>query len=426
MQAGAEIEDFAPRPTLWGVSILKGLSPLVSVVALFQNRSFTGLLLANMIFGMAFPVQLILGGLAGLMLAPDPALATLPSSIQTLAGMVAAAPLSLLMGRFGRRAGFAMGGLLTCLGALGAVLALSSQSFALLCAAHFLMGAGWAAFQFFRFAAGEAVAEPWRPVAISLMLSALLVAALVGPEVFILAKDMLAPLPFAGAYGATGGIALLGLLPLLIVRLPRPRRGAAAGPSGRFAALAALRRPAVRNAVGIAAISQGVMVFLMIPTPIAMVGCGFAAETASDVVRWHIVAMFAPSFFTGFLIKRFGAQTIAVTGLVILLGAALGASLGLSAIHFYGALIALGLGWNFGFIGATTLLDSALSQEEKAAVQGANDTIIALVSTLCAFASGLVVANLGWAMLALISAGLVTLALVSFLAARRRPAGIRL
>ncbi|WP_424969313.1 MFS transporter [Dinoroseobacter sp. S76] len=398
----------------------------MSVFALFQNRSFAGLLLANTIFGMAFPVQLILGGLAGLMLAPDPALATLPSSIQTLAGMVAAAPLSLLMGRFGRRVGFAVGGLLTFVGAVGAVLALSSQNFALLCAAHFLMGAGWAAFQFFRFAAGEAVAEPWRPVAISLMLSALLVAALVGPEVFIRAKDALAPLPFAGAYGATGVIALLGLLPLLAVRLPRPpRRSASAptsAPTGRFAALAALRRPAVRNAVGIAAISQGVMVFLMIPTPIAMVGCGFAAETASDVVRWHIVAMFAPSFVTGFLIKRFGAHTIAVTGLIIILGAALGATLGLSAMHFYGALIALGLGWNFGFIGATTLLDAALSEEEKAAVQGANDTIIALVSTLCAFASGLVVSQLGWAVLALISAGLVALALVYFLAARGRAA----
>ncbi|MEX0309578.1 MAG: MFS transporter, partial [Tateyamaria sp.] len=169
--------------------------------------------------------------------------------------------------------------------------------------------------------------------------------------------------------------------------------------------------PVIRRAIGIAAVSQGVMVFLMIPTPIAMVGCGFSEATASDVVRWHIVAMFAPSFFTGFLIKRFGAQTVANAGLVIIIVAAIGAATGLSAAHFYGALIVLGLGWNFGFIGATTMLDAAVAPEEKAAVQGANDTIIALVSTICAFSAGVVLSSLGWAVLALISGGIVLVAL---------------
>ncbi|MEM9477679.1 MAG: MFS transporter, partial [Pseudomonadota bacterium] len=130
---------------------------------------------------------------------------------------------------------------------------------------------------------------------------------------------------------------------------------------------------------------------------------------ASDVVRWHIVAMFAPSFFTGFLIKRFGAQTIAMIGLAIIIAAAAAAAMGISAAHFYGALIVLGIGWNFGFIGATTMLDAALPEGEKAAVQGANDTIIALVSTICAFAAGLVISSLGWAVLAMISGGVVLL-----------------
>ncbi|MGZ2257045.1 MFS transporter [Roseobacter sp. A03A-229] len=391
----------------------------MSVASILQNRNFAGLLLANTIFGAAFPIQLILGGLAGLMLAPSPTLATLPSSVQTLAGMIAAAPFSLLMGRMGRRAGFALGGLMTLLGAVAATQALYAQNFALLCAAHFLMGAGWASFQYFRFAAGEVVATVWRPVAISLMLSSLLVAAVVGPQVFIAAKDALAPIPFAGAYAATGLIALLGLVPLAAVRMPRPQRPATATSPRWAAARAALQRRPVRRAIGIAAVSQGVMVFLMIPTPIAMVGCGFSEATASDVVRWHIVAMFAPSFATGFLIKRFGAQKIAMGGLAMIIAAALSAALGLSALHFYGALIVLGVGWNFGFIGATTMLDAAVPEAEKAAVQGANDTIIALVSTLCAFAAGVVVSSLGWAVLALISAGIVLLALATLAMGRR-------
>lgn len=385
----------------------------MSVVSILQKRDFASLLLANTILGAAFPVQLILGGLAGLMLAPSPALATLPSSVQTLAGMMAAAPFSLLMGRFGRRAGFALGGLMTLVGAVLATQALISQNFTLLCAAHFLMGAGWASFQYFRFAAGEVVEPNWRPVAISLMLSSLLIAALVGPQVFIAAKDLFAPIPFAGAYAATGLIAMLGLVPLAFVGMPRPKRNPTVDTTKRFAALAALRRPAIRQAIGIAAVSQGVMVFLMIPTPIAMVGCGFSEDTASDVVRWHIVAMFAPSFFTGFLIKRFGARRIATTGLVIIIAAAGAAALGLSAMHFYGSLIILGVGWNFGFIGGTTMLDAAVSEHEKAAVQGANDTIIALVSTVCAFAAGFVVSNVGWAVLAVISGGIVLIALAA-------------
>lgn len=390
----------------------------MSAASILRNRNFAGLLLANTILGAAFPIQLILGGLAGLALAPSPTLATLPSSVQTMAGMVAAAPFSLLMARMGRPAGFAIGGLMTLAGAVTAIQALYSQNFALLCAAHFLMGAGWASFQYFRFAAGEVVDTNWRPVAISLMLSSLLISAVAGPQVFIAAKDALAPIPFAGAYAATGLVAVLGLVPLTAVRMPRSKQGVTAEPKGRFSALTALRRRSIRRSVGIAAVSQGVMVFLMIPTPIAMVDCGFSEDTASDVVRWHIVAMFAPSFFTGFLIKRFGAQNIAMYGLVMIIAAAVAAALGLSAMNFYGSLIVLGIGWNFGFIGATTMLDAAVSEAEKAAVQGANDTIIALVSTLCAFIAGVVVSSLGWAVLALISGGVVVLTLATLIADR--------
>ncbi|MEM7718574.1 MAG: MFS transporter [Pseudomonadota bacterium] len=385
----------------------------MSVTSILKNRNFIGLLLANTVLASAFPIQLILGGLTGLMLAPSPGLATLPSSVQTLAALLAAAPISLLMGRMGRRAGFVLGAVLTLTGAVIAVQALYAQSFILLCLAHFVMGAGWAAFQYFRFAAGEVVAASWRPVAISLMLTSGLVAAIVGPQVFIVAKDALAPVPFAGAYAALALLSALGIAPLALVRMPTPEATTHAEGAPHFSVLAALHRRPIRRAILLAAASQGIMVFLMIPTPIAMIECGFTEDTASDVIRWHIVAMFAPSFFTGFLIQRFGAQTIATSGLVTLIAAAAAASMGLSAPHFYGSLIVLGIGWNFGFIGATTLLAESVPDEEKAAVQGTNDTIIALVSTICAFAAGFVVSSLGWAFLALVSGGLVVFVLVA-------------
>ncbi|MEM6595935.1 MAG: MFS transporter [Pseudomonadota bacterium] len=382
------------------------------MIRILRNRNFACLFCANALLGTAFPIQLILGGLAGLMLAPSPALATLPAAVQTLAGLLSAAPFSLLMGRFGRRTGFALGAVVTFVGGVLAIQALAHEQFALLCAAHFLMGSGWAAFQYFRFAAGEAVAPALRPVAISLMLSALLFAALLGPQLFILTRDALAPFPLAGAYAASGAVAVLGLLPLAFLRMARPERSLPAPVSAPQGRLAALRRPEVRQAIGIAAVAQGLMVFLMVPTPIAMIACGFSDTMASDVVRWHIVAMFAPSFVTGALIQRFGARAVALSGMSLIAVAALSASLGLTAAHFYGALIVLGLGWNLGFIGATALLEEALSEDEKAAVQGANDTIIALVSTIGAFASGAVMSGFGWAALAVISMGLALLAVL--------------
>ncbi|WP_269367210.1 MFS transporter [Sulfitobacter sp. G21635-S1] len=389
-----------------------------------RNGNFIGLLMANTILGFAMPMLLILGGLTGLHLSPNAALVTLPASVQTLAGMLAAAPFSLLMGRFGRRIGFAAGGVLALAGtALGAS-ALVSGNFVLLCLAHFILGAALSSFQYFRFAAAEVVSPEWQPVAISLMLTSGLVAAIGGPQVFIMAKDALAPIPLAGAYVALAVVILVGMVPLALVRIPRaPAAGRVAG-AKRFASLAVLRRGPVRRAIGIAAISQGVMIFMMIPTPLAMLGCGFTEAVAGDVIRWHVVAMFAPSFVTGFLIKWFGKERIAVAGLVILAIAAVGAAAGLSSAHFYGSLILLGVGWNFGFIGATSMLATAVTDGEKAAVQGLNDTLIALVSTICAFAAGLVVTGFGWAVVAIVSMLIVLPAIAVLMLGKAEPATV--
>lgn len=394
------------------------------VARLNRNGNFIGLLMANTVLGFAMPMLLILGGLTGLHLSPTAALVTLPASVQTLAGMLAAAPFSLLMGRFGRRIGFAMGGLLALVGTVIGASALITGSFVLLCLAHFILGAALSSFQYFRFAAAEVVSPEWQPVAISLMLTSGLVAAIGGPQIFIMAKDALAPIPLAGAYVALAAVIVVGMVPLALVRIPTATGASRFAGARRFASLAVLRRGPVRRAIGIAAISQGVMIFMMIPTPLAMLGCGFTEAVAGDVIRWHVVAMFAPSFVTGFLIKWFGKERIAVSGLVILLIAAIGAAAGLSSAHFYGSLILLGIGWNFGFIGATSMLAAAVTETEKSAVQGLNDTLIALVSTICAFAAGLVVTGFGWAVVALVSMLIVLAAIAVLLLGRTEPAAI--
>lgn len=368
-----------------------------------RNGSYIGLLVANTILGSAMPMMIILGGLAGLMLAPSTALATIPASLSTLAGLFAAAPFSLLMGKRGRKTGFVAGAVCAIVGALIGVWALFADSFLLLCIAHLALGAALACYQFFRFAAAEVVSADWQPVAISLILTSGLIAAFVGPQVFIIAKDALAPIPLAGAYGALAIVSCIGLIPLALTQLPLPKVAPPQTLAQRFAALSVLKRKSVRTAVGLGAVSQGIMVFLMVPTPLAMIECGFSEAVAGDVIRWHVVAMFAPSFFTGFLIKRFGVQPIAMVGLLLLIVASLAALSGLSSAHFYGSLILLGVGWNFGFIGATTMLASAVNDAEKSLVQGANDTVIALVSTVCAFAAGAIIAGFGWAVLACVS-----------------------
>lgn len=391
----------------------------MSVASLARNGNLIGLLVADAILASSMPILIILGGLAGLMLAPTTALATLPASLQTLAWLFAAAPFSLLMGKLGRKAGFIVGATLTIAGALVGTWALISGSFFLLCAAHLVLGIGLTSHQYFRFAAAEVVSKEWRPVAISLVLTSGLIAAFGGPQIFIMTKDILAPVPLAGGYAAIAGISLVGILPLLALRIPAPSIAVRAPTTSRFASLAVLRRSAVRKAVLIGAISQGAMMFMMVPTTLAMIGCGYSEDVAGDVIRWHVVAMFAPSFFTGFLIKRFGATPVVTVGLGLLaLAAVMGAS-GLSASNFYGALALLGAGWNFSYIGATDMLAEAVTDGEKSVAQGVNDTMIALVSTICAFASGAVIAGLGWIVLSAITLVFVMLSLAVLFLDRR-------
>lgn len=217
--------------------------------------------------------------------------------------------------------------------------------------------------------------------------------------------------PLAGAYAAISALTVIGLLPLAFVRFTAPTKPSAEVSAKQATALAVLRRGPVLSAVIVGAVSQAIMVLLMASTPVAMIGHGFDEAATGDVIRWHVVAMFAPSFFTGFLIKRFGTTPVVALGLLLLATSAAVAASGLTPHHFYGSLVLLGIGWNFGFIGATNMLAKAIAPEERSLVQGANDTIIALASTVCAFVGGAIVAGYGWTVLSLAAVPILLIAL---------------
>ena len=380
--------------------------------------NFILIVLGNAILGAPMPMLIILGGLAGILTAPLDELATLPVSVQMLAGLLTAAPMSLFMGRFGRKNGFLLGAALAAVGGVLGTGGLVYESFTLLCIAHGFLGAALVCFAYFRFAAAEVAAESWRPTAISITLGSGLIAAVLGPEIFVQTRDLFAPISLAGSYLAISGIALIGCLPLLFLSLPPVQRARADQGRPKTAAFKILGRRRVLVAVLSGAISQGVMVLMMTPTPLAMIGCGFSEVEASDVIMWHVIAMFAPSFFTGFLISRFGSENIVTCGMLLLAAAAGVAISGIELGDFYLSLILLGLGWNFGFIGATSLLNESLSAEERPAIQGTNDTLVALAATAASFGSGAMIVAYGWTLVALISFPMVFVSLGGLLALR--------
>lgn len=393
------------------------------------NPNFLLVLASNAVLGAPMPMLIILGGLAGILLAPFDAMATVPVSLQMFAGLLAAAPMSVFMGRYGRKLGFLLAAGLAFAGGLAGMLALFWGSFWLLCLGHGCLGAALISFGYFRFAAAELVVEKWRPTAISFTLGAGLVAAVLGPEIFILTRDAFAPIPFAGAYLAIAGIAAAGSVLVLVTRYPPPPKSvetdAAAPPVAPASAI--VRRPKVAVALVASAASYAAMVLLMTPTPLAMVGCGFTDAQAGDVIRWHVIAMFAPSFFTGMLISRFGSGTIVTLGAVLLGLSAVAAIAGITLAHFYVSLILLGVGWNFGFVGGTAMLSESLSPAERPAVQGINDTGVALASTIASFGSGALISAFDWTSVALaalpVVAAIVLATLVLRLSAARRAVG---
>jgi len=355
-----------------------------------------------------------INGLAGLALAPYAALATLPVTFWVLGGALGTMPASFHMKRVGRKRGLTWGTLWGVVGALLAAGAIWLQSFWLLCFATLVWGVYNAYGQYYRFAAADVSSPDFRATAISLVLAGGLVGGLIGPSLSRWTVELAGP-RFMGAYLALIAFAVATMVLLHFIRIPEPTSTERAAPGRPLGEIVA--QPKFIVAVLSGAIGYGVMNFLMTSTPIAMRACGLPYGDAAFVISWHVVGMFAPSFFTGGLIRRLGVLPVMFAG-ALLNFAAIGIALsGLAVAQFWWAMVVLGVGWNFLYIGGTTLLTETYRPEERAKAQGANDQAIFIMMVISSFTSGMTVTAAGWErvnLLALPMVAVVAVALVWF------------
>jgi MFS family permease len=350
------------------------------------KRNVAVLVAAQALLGAQMPMIFTVGGLAGQSLAPNACFATLPISLIVLGSMLSATPLSAAMQRWGRRTGFFIGATGGAAGGVVGAIGLFLGSFPVFLAGSLLTGLYMSAHNFYRFAAADTASDAFRPKAISYVMAGGLLAAIVGPQLVKVTSDAFV-IPFLGTYLAVIAVNVVGSLLFLGLDIPRPPRPSADAPKGR-SRRELITTPAIAVAVICATVSYALMNLVMTSTPLAVVGCGFDAGNAADVVTAHVLAMYVPSFFTGHLIARFGTQTIVATGLTILAAAGGVALMGVELEHFFVALVLLGIGWNFGFIGATTMLAGQHDPHERGRMQGLNDLIVFGGVTFASLSSG--------------------------------------
>jgi MFS family permease len=370
----------------------------LSVAAAYEARR-TALILASAqaVLGSGGPICFSLGALAGnFMLGADKSLATAPLTGYSIGLALGALPAAGVIRALGHRNGFMTGTLLTALGGLFATIALFQSSFWLFAFGLLVVGGGNAFVQQFRFAAADNAPPEFKARAISFVLAGGIVTAVIGPQTVIFTHDLLAPVPFAGSFAAIIVLAAIGAAILFFLRKETGIVARRAGSdSGRtLAQIATQPRYAVALGCGVA--SYALMTFVMTGAPLAMVGCGFSSDQATLGISWHVMAMFGPSFFTGRLIYRFGAPTIVGSGFVLLISCALVAMSGIHLWQFWTALILLGLGWNFAFIGATSIVAQCYTPEEKGRAQGFHDFVLFSSVAFASLMSGAVYNGWGW------------------------------
>ncbi|MFY9317092.1 MAG: MFS transporter [Burkholderiales bacterium] len=359
-----------------------------------NTRRSIGLLSACQAMLMANNSTLIaVNGLAGLALAPTATLATLPVTCWVVGGAIATMPASQYMKRVGRQAGLIRGAAIGIAGALLCAAAVWQSSFALLCAGALVYGFYNAFGQYYRFVAAEVAPPESRATAVSLVLAGGLVGGILGPSASRLTVDLVGP-RFTGAYLALIAFVLVTMALLARVRVPNLSAQEQAATGRPLAQIA--RQPKYIVAVLSGSLGYGVMNFLMTSTPLAMRVCGHPYGDAAFVISSHVVAMFAPSFVTGGLIRRFGTVAVMFAGALLNVAAIAMALSGVEVSHFWWSLVLLGVGWNFLYIGGTTLLTETYRPEERARAQGANEFAIFAMMTLSSLSSGMIVTNAGW------------------------------
>ncbi len=391
-----------------------------------QHRRIAIILAASQaIVGSAAPIALSVGGLAGYyLLEADKSLATAPVTGYNVGVALGALPAAAILRAAGQRTGFMLGTFVTAIGGAAAAFSIFQSNFWLFALSLAIIGVGGAFVQQFRFAAADNAPPAFKARAISFVLAGGVITAVLGPQIVIFTHAWFADAPFAGSFLAIPVVAAFGAL--ILSMLPRGAampvvQAAEEGGARPLREIALQPRFFVGLLCGVGTFA--LMVFVMTGAPLAMVGCGFSADEATLGISWHVMAMFAPSFFTGRLIARFGVETIVAVGLILLIACAVVALSGIQLWQFWTALILLGLGWNFGFIGATAIVAESYRPSEKAKVQGFHDLILFSTTAFASLMAGATYNFGGWSMLNWIVFPISVLCLIALatLHARKTP-----
>ena len=386
------------------------------------RRNLTVLILAQSLGAASGPIVISLGGLVGQDLATDPALATLPVSIYNLGLALGTVPAAWIMRQYGRRSGYLLGAMIGVLSGLVAAGAISFGAFIFFCLGTFLAGLYASYVQSYRFAAADGREGADRGRAISWVMVGGLIAAIIGPQLVIATRDAVPGVPFAGSFLSQAALALIAFFVLTRLRGRQPAATAqTSSDDGGRTVLQLLASPKYMLGVAAGVVSYGLMSFVMTAAPLAMVGCGHSIDHAAWGIQWHVLAMFAPSLVTGKLIARFGKEKVTAAGLIIIGISGAVALTGLDLRHFFISLILLGIGWNFGFIGATAMVAAAHTEAERGRAQGLNDFAVFGTVAALSFFSGALMQASGWHLINLLMFPFIAIVLAPLVwqAARR-------
>jgi len=364
--------------------------------AKYAGRNIGLLALTQATGGASQAIIMAVGALTAATLAPSQSLATVPTTAMIIGVALMAAPATKIIYSVGRRNGFIIGASLGGLAGIFAAIAVMMSSFVLFALALAVVGAGGAFAQQYRFAIADSVPDDTKARAISLVLLGGVAAGFLGPKLSYLAKDWLGGVEFAGSFVVITFLSITAIVLLSLTKLAPVVKVEKGDYKGR-SIKEIIRVPEINIPIITGMATYALMTFVMVAAPLAMVHvCGHSAEQATTTIQWHIIAMFAPSLFTGNIINKIGGYATVAIGLVLILGCALINLNGITTLHFDIALILLGVGWNFGFIGSTTLLSQAYRPEEAAKVQGLNEPLVFGTMAVASISSGVLLNTLGW------------------------------
>lgn len=378
-----------------------------------RNRDVLLLAASQALMLTAVVMSMALGAVLGATLSPDRGLATLPIALMVVGTAAASLPAAIFMRRHGRRAGFLLGSVLGVAGSASAAFGLRHGSFTLFVLGHFLLGSYQGFANYYRFAAVEAVEPKQASKAVSWVIAGGLAAAFAGPQIGQWGRDWIAGEQFVGSYVAQGALSLLALMLLLLLK-PRPISSQGQGEPRSLKLI--LAQPALQASVLGSAVGYAVMIMVMTATPLAMLGCGLPGASVTPVIQWHVVGMFAPSFFTGALVQKYGAARVMQAGFMLLLAHVMVSLSGDEFNYFLSALVFLGVGWNFAFVGGTALLTQTYRPVEQLRVQAVNEFSVFGLVAVATLSAGWMYDRFGWVVL---NVAVVPLLLIAFAAVWR-------